>query len=255
MRKVKVITSLITTGSYEAMTNKIFALAQHNSSSCVYFANVHMLIESYDDPAFNEILNKADMATPDGAPLTVAMRLLYGINQERVAGMDMFPTLLEEAEKRNKSIFLYGGTDKVLRAIVDKAIKEFPRLKIAGYISPPFRVLQEWEKNEIIHTINTADPDLLFVSLGCPKQEKWAAEHKGKIHSCMLAVGGAFNVYAGEQQRAPAWMQRFSLEWLYRLVLEPNRLWKRYLVTNSKFIFLFVISLIRRKTARFLPVF
>ncbi len=248
MNKKQILTSMISTGGYQRFIDQIFHLAEHKRSSYVCFANVHMLIEAYKDPAFNRVVNQADMATPDGAPLSVGLKLLYGKKQDRVAGMDVFPHLLKEAAARKKTVYLFGSTPEVLEAIVKKAQKQIPGINIVGYLSPPFRKLSDKEEADIVQQINEAKPDLLMVALGCPKQEKWAAAHKGKIESCMLAVGGAFNVYAGIQDRAPKWMQRFSLEWLYRLIQEPGRLWKRYLVTNSLFVMLFIKYYIQVKT-------
>jgi N-acetylglucosaminyldiphosphoundecaprenol N-acetyl-beta-D-mannosaminyltransferase len=178
--------------------------------------------------------------TPDGRPLSIYMNLFYKMQQERVPGMDLMPILLQEAEKRMKSVYFYGSSNEILELIVKRANKELPDLKISGTYSPPFRQLTNKEKEDIVNKINSAQPDLVFVALGCPKQEKWMAEHKGKINSCMLGVGQAFNVYAGIEKRLPKWMRDLSLEWTYRLVLEPKRLWKRYLVTNSLFLILFI---------------
>ena len=199
-----------------------------------------MLIEAYKDKNFNQIVSQADMSTPDGVPLRIAMRLLYGIRQERIAGMDALPDLLQEAEKRKKKVFFYGGTQDVLDAMTTRINRELPHLSIAGAYSPPFRKLTEEEERGVVDQINGSEADLIFVALGCPKQEKWAAAHRGKIKGCMLAVGAAFAVYAGQQSRAPKWMQTLSLEWFYRFTQEPGRLWKRYLLTNSLFLFLFV---------------
>ncbi|MEM6628449.1 MAG: WecB/TagA/CpsF family glycosyltransferase [Bacteroidota bacterium] len=243
MKKKRVLQTLITTGSYVDFVEEVFHLAASKYSSYVCFSNVHMLIEAYKDPMFNEIVSEADMATPDGVPLRIAMRLLYGIRQDRIAGMDAFPHLLKEAAKRDKSVYFYGGKQEVLDAIVKRAAVEIPGLKIAGYYSPPFRKLSEEEKQQIRDTINDSHADLTFVALGCPKQEKWVASEQDKIKGCLLAVGGAFTVYAGMQVRAPKWMQKYSLEWLFRLVQEPKRLWKRYFVTNSLFIYLFIKEL------------
>lgn len=244
MEKTRIITSLITTGSYDDMVNGIFSLAQDQPSSYVCCANVHMVVEAYKDRSFNEILNNADMATPDGAPLTKSMQLLYGIKQERVAGMDLLPSLLREAEKRNQSVYFFGDTMEVLSALRDKIALDFPRLRVAGIYSPPFKQLTRTEEQDIVSMINAMSPDLLFVALGCPKQEKWMAAHKGKVNACMLGVGNAFRTYIGVLDRAPGWMQKLSLEWLYRLIQEPQRLWKRYLVTNSLFLFLLGKSIV-----------
>jgi len=238
MNKRKLLNSLISTGKYEEYYDYLLFLARNKKSSYTCVCNVHMLIEAHKDPGFNKILNNADITTPDGMPLAKCLSYFYNIQQERIAGMDLFPSLLKKSQETKLSVFLYGSTEEVLMAIKEKASKEFPALNISGMISPPFRELSEIEKNKIIDQINAANPDFLFVSLGCPKQEKWMAEHKNKINSCMIGIGGAFPVYAGLQHRAPEWMQRFSLEWLYRLGQEPKRLWKRYFYTNSLFLVL-----------------
>lgn len=253
MRKVQIISSLISTGTYSSFVEKIFALAERRSSGFVCFANVHMLIEAHTDPAFNEVLSRADLVTPDGMPLAKAVKILYGNEQDRVAGMDMMPTLLTEAAKRGKSVYFYGNTQPVLDGIRKRIQEDLPYLDVRGYYSPPFRAITPEEDEEVVARINAAEPDLVFVALGCPKQEKWMADHNGRIHGVMLGVGGAFNVYARMQKRAPRWMRTLALEWLYRLLLEPGRLWKRYLVTNSTFMFLLGKAYLMKLTGRWQP--
>lgn len=251
MQKLKILNSFISKGTFQEFIAHIFNLAGDKKSSYVCFANVHMLIESHKDTAFNKILNSADVVTPDGAPVSKVMSLFYKYSQDRVAGMDLLPALLSEAEKRNKSVYFYGSTDNVLEAIVKRASKELPNLRIAGVYSPPFRKLSEEEDQQIVDMINSSGADLVFVALGCPKQEKWMAEHKNKVNACMLGVGQAFLVYAGLEKRLPKWARDFCLEWVYRLYLEPGRLWKRYLYTNSMFLFLITklaLSRSRNKT-------
>jgi N-acetylglucosaminyldiphosphoundecaprenol N-acetyl-beta-D-mannosaminyltransferase len=233
-----ILTLPISVGSYQKFVDEIFNLASHENSSYVCFANVHMTIEAYKDNDFKNVVKNADLVAPDGQPLSLFLRYLKNINQERVCGMDIFPDLLREAQARGKSVYFYGSTNVILNKILNKAKKEFPELIISGVYSPPFRPISSTENDAIIATLNNARPDLIFVSLGCPKQEKWMAEHKDKIHGCMLGVGQAFNVYAGESKRSPSWMQRMALEWAYRLYLEPRRLWKRYFYTNSLFLIL-----------------
>lgn len=240
MIKKEVLHSNISIGSFREYIEEIFELTRRKQSSYVCFANVHMLFEAYRDMAFKNVLDNADIVTPDGRPLSVFIRLFHKIPQERAPGMDLMPALMQEAAKRGKSVYFYGSTDEILRLIVKRAEKELPGLKIAGYYSPPFRELSEQEKEEIVRNINAASPDLLFVALGCPKQEKWMAEHLGKVNACMLGVGQAYNVYAGIEKRLPRWMRNLSLEWVYRLYLEPKRLWKRYLISNSLFLWLVI---------------
>jgi N-acetylglucosaminyldiphosphoundecaprenol N-acetyl-beta-D-mannosaminyltransferase len=245
MQKTPVLGSFITTGPYRDFIDAIFVLVKNKVPSYVCFANVHMLMEGHKDRSFQQVVNNADLVAPDGKPLSVFLRLAAGLNQERICGMDVFPDILKTAEEKGNSIFFLGTTADLLKAIVIKTQKEFPNLKIAGYHSPPFRELSIQEKKEVITMINAARPDIVLVSLGCPKQEKWMAENKNKIHACLLGLGQAFKVYAGQEKRLPQWMRSLALEWAYRLYLEPRRLWRRYLYTNSYFILLCTRQLFR----------
>lgn len=236
--KVKLFKTWVSTASYQDYLQNILSLAVIKKSSYVCFANVHMLMEAYQKPVFNQVVNRADIVAPDGRPLSLLMKYQHGIQQERACGMDLFPDILKEAEKNDLSIFFYGSTQDVLDAIKAKAAVEYPKLKIAGVYSPPFRRLTNEEDDAAVEMINSSGANLVFVSLGCPKQEKWMYEHKGRVKACMLGLGQAFLTYAGLEKRLPKWARDLSLEWLYRLYLEPKRLWKRYLVGNSKFLFL-----------------
>lgn len=238
MERVNVFGTLISSDTFQQTISRILDLSDQKNSSYVCFANVHMVTEAYKDKAFQDMLNRADIVTPDGRPISLFMQYVRGEKQDRVAGMDLMPALMAAAAKANKSVFLIGSTTDIQQLIIEKASKELPDLRIAGAISPPFRPLSEEEKANIVQEINDARPDFIFVSLGCPKQEKWMAEHMDKVNACMLGLGQAFNVYAGTEKRLPKWMRDLSLEWVYRLVLEPKRLWKRYLVNNSIFIWL-----------------
>ena len=245
--KRRLLTADITAGSFKNFAEQVFWLSEHKKSSYVCFANVHMLVEAYKDKDFNNILNNADVACPDGGPLSKLMKLLYGQQQDRVAGMDLLPALLQEAAARGKSVYFYGSTNDVLEAVVETAKKKHPDLKIAGYYSPPFRKLTEMEDEAIVDMINATEPDLVFVALGCPKQERWMANHKDRVNACMLGVGQAYMTFAGLEKRLPKWARDLSLEWVYRLVQEPKRLWKRYLVTNSVFVALALKLIVQHK--------
>ncbi len=245
MAQQKLISINITLGSYQQIVADIISLAKKRYSSYVCVANVHMCIEAYNSKEFANIVNSADIVTADGKPLCVGLKLINGIDQERVAGMDLTPSLLKEAELNNIKVFLYGSTDEVLEKIQKVAKEKYPNLAIVGAISPPFRVLSEAEIANDINTINDSGAGLVLVALGCPKQEKWMYSMKGKIQGVMVGVGGAFPVFAGIQPRAPKWMQDYSLEWLHRLSQDPKRLFKRYFVTNSLFISLLIKEKIR----------
>jgi N-acetylglucosaminyldiphosphoundecaprenol N-acetyl-beta-D-mannosaminyltransferase len=246
VKKKTVLTSSISVGTYPEFIREIFSLVQFKTPSYVCLANVHMVVEGYHDRAFQKIVNKANIVAPDGKPIALFVTYLSKIKQDRVCGMDLLPDILKHAEASGKSVYFFGTTDELLATIVQKAEKEFPSLKISGYFSPPFRDLSEEENARCIEKITSTSPDLVFVSLGCPKQEKWMARNRDKIGACLLGVGQAFKVYAGVEKRLPKWMRDLSLEWMYRLYTEPRRLWKRYLYTNSIFLYLTLRYMIAR---------
>jgi N-acetylglucosaminyldiphosphoundecaprenol N-acetyl-beta-D-mannosaminyltransferase len=232
MNKKAVLNSFISIGTMKEFIDEIFNLVREKVPSYICFANVHMVMEGYKDSVFQRIVNQANLTAPDGKPISLFLKFFEKIKQVRVCGMDLLPKLLKQAESSSSSVYFYGTTNELLTSIIKKAKSEFPNLKICGSYSPPFRPLTEVEDNTIVELVKKASPDLVFVSLGCPKQEKWMASHKDKIGACLLGVGQAFKVYAGAEKRLPTWMRNLSLEWTYRLFLEPKRLWKRYLFTN-----------------------
>lgn len=167
-------------------------------------------------------------------------------DQERLDGPSMMLEICKYAQENNLKIGLYGSEKDVLNALIDNLKKMFSALKITYSYSPPFRDLTPEEEEKILEEINQSKTQILFVSLGCPKQEIWMSKNKGKINAVMIGVGAAFNMHAGKIKRAPLWMQRMGLEWLYRLIKEPRRLWRRYLYTNLKFIKLLVTETLVR---------
>lgn len=223
---------------YQEALEAIGNLAKQRQSAYACFANVHMLVEAHKNKYFAEQVNRADFVFADGVPLRWALRLLYGIRQERIAGMDFMESIIAWANANHLKVFLYGSTDEVLRAIEQRIINEYSADILAGSISPPFRLLSEAEQNSFIEQINLSGANIVLVALGCPKQEAWMATHSQKIGAVCLGVGGAFPVFAKMQSRAPKFFQKYGLEWLYRLFQEPKRLWKRYFYTNSLFVYL-----------------
>jgi N-acetylglucosaminyldiphosphoundecaprenol N-acetyl-beta-D-mannosaminyltransferase len=252
MQRDQLIHFDLSIGEYSAFIKGIIDLAKRKSSSIVCVANVHMFVEAYRDNSFCKVTRQADIVTPDGKPLTWGMRLLYGIRQERVAGSDILPDLIKQSEELGLSVFFYGGSQKMLDETGAFLNREYPNFKIAGLYSPPFRILSDEENLAILSMINNSAADMVMVVLGCPKQEKWMASMKGKINAVMIGIGGALPLFIGVQKRAPLWMQDYGLEWLFRLAIEPRRLFKRYAVTNSIFIYLicrefFRIKLLKKK--------
>lgn len=234
-------------GKYSMFIDGLMTLAALKQSAVVCVANVHMFVEAQQNEEFRKIINEAEVVTPDGKPLTWALRLLYNVEQDRVAGMDLLPDLLQKMEQEGLSVYFYGGSQKMLDSTSDYIKTTYPALTMAGSYSPPFRPLTQTEKEEIIDDINLSEPNVVFVILGCPKQENWMASVKGRVHALMIGVGGALPVMIGQQKRAPAWMQNAGLEWLYRLMQEPKRLFKRYALTNSIFIWVIIKEFIKLK--------
>ncbi len=236
----------ITRGSFAQALDRVMEAAHAQLPLRVCFANVHMTIEAEQDPAFAAQVNGSGLVLPDGMPVALATRWLSRSAQERISGMDFFPASLERAAAEGLSVFFFGGSENVLAAVAQQALVRFPKLIVAGTFSPPFRALSAEEEAEHDALLRASGARLIYVSLGCPKQEKWMARHQPHLDAVLLAVGGAFPVFAGLQQRAPRWMQALALEWLYRLWQEPSRLWQRYLFTNSRFVWLLAGQLLRR---------
>jgi N-acetylglucosaminyldiphosphoundecaprenol N-acetyl-beta-D-mannosaminyltransferase len=221
--------------SYLAAVTQITSWAEMNESRYVCAANVHMVMEAYDSRSFMQVVNAADLVTPDGMPLVWAMRQLGIPDQERVYGPELMIKLIEASAQSPIPIGFYGSSPKVLENLVNGIKEEYHSIDITYSFSPPFRPLSDEEDIRIINEINSSGVRILFVGLGCPKQERWMAQHKGKISGVMVGVGAAFDFYAGAKPQAPVWMQKRGLEWLYRLFQEPRRLWKRYLYHNPRF--------------------
>ncbi|MBC8033318.1 MAG: WecB/TagA/CpsF family glycosyltransferase [Chitinophagaceae bacterium] len=250
MKKVDLLSISVSTGSYDEFVHTIVNSAQERRSHYTCVANVHMLVEAYSDYKFASVVSNANVITPDGMPLSWALRMLYGIKQDRVAGMDLLPDLLKRASLQKIPVFFYGGTQTMLKKTVQYIKNNFPELNIAGLYSPPFRTLSASEEEFIIQKINSSGASLVFVALGCPKQEKWMAAMKDRIHAVTVGIGGALPVLVGIQKRAPKWIQNAGMEWSFRLLQEPKRLFKRYAITNTKFLYLLTREYLRQKFIR-----
>lgn len=235
-KSIVVLTSRIDVLDWETALNRISGWAAVYESRYVTICNVHSVVTACQNPAFQKVLNDADIATPDGAPVAWMLRRLGYSNQKRINGPDLMWKYCALATKRNESIFLYGGLPETLNMLQQRLAETFPNLKVAGAYSPPFQALSSAEDDGIVQKINASGASTVWVSLGCPKQEIWMAQHRGRINAVMIGVGAAFDYHAGTMARAPLWMQKSGFEWLYRLCSEPGRLWKRYLVTNTLFI-------------------
>lgn len=234
--------------SFEQAQNRILAWGRAHESRYVVLANVHVVVMASREASFGQIVAAADMAAPDGAPVAWMQRKLGAVAQTRVSGPDLMWSLMGCCAKEGMAVYFYGSTPQTLMALQQRASAAFPGLQIVGAESPPFRALTEAEDAEAVTRINASGAGLVFVGLGCPKQEKWMLEHRGRIHAVMLGVGAAFDFHAGTVSRAPQWMREHGLEWLHRLASEPRRLWRRYLVTNTLFVFSAVRQLLQGRT-------
>jgi N-acetylglucosaminyldiphosphoundecaprenol N-acetyl-beta-D-mannosaminyltransferase len=246
--KNKVMDLDISTLRYDEVLESIFQLAHSDRSSYVCFANAHMAVEARLNKKIADSVNEATIVTSDGMSVVMALKYLHKVKQDRSSGMDMIFDVVKKASTDNVPIFLFGSEDSTLSLFKEKALKDNPNLKIAGAIAPPFTEFTKEENDQFINQINESGARIVFVGLGCPKQEKWMAENHKRVNAVMLGFGGAFSLYAKKVKRAPIFMQKYCLEWLYRLFQEPKRLWKRYLVTNTLFIIYFLKQLLNKKS-------
>jgi N-acetylglucosaminyldiphosphoundecaprenol N-acetyl-beta-D-mannosaminyltransferase len=231
--------------SYDAATSLILAWAAEGRSRAVAVATVNNVMEGHDDRSYRDVMNAADLVTPDGMPLVWGLRWLGIRSATRVYGPDLTPVVLDAAERAGVEVGFYGSSPEVLDALVAKVGTDHPALKVVYATSPPFGDVTDEEDAETVRAINASGSRILFVGLGCPKQERWIVQHRGRVDAVMLGVGAAFDFLAGTKRQAPDLVQRVGLEWLFRLATEPRRLWRRYLRHNPRFVVLFTRQLLR----------
>jgi N-acetylglucosaminyldiphosphoundecaprenol N-acetyl-beta-D-mannosaminyltransferase len=225
--------------------------AEHVTNLCapshyICVTSVHGLILAKDDPALAEILNTADIATPDGMPVVWALRSFGSKGQQRVYGPTLMLDLCRSAAENGHRIYIYGGQSEVLPRLEDNLRRQFPALQIAGRYSPPFRLLTPDEDRQVQESIRQSAADLVFVGISTPKQERWMFEHRHAFPGVtMIGVGAAFDFHAGFTPQAPLWMQRLGLEWFFRLSTEPRRLWRRYILLTPRFLPLWLAQLVK----------
>jgi N-acetylglucosaminyldiphosphoundecaprenol N-acetyl-beta-D-mannosaminyltransferase len=227
--------------------DKVIEWVKDKQPAYVCFANVHMTMEAKKYNSFLTQIENADLVLADGKPLAIACKLLHNKKQERICGIDFMSQLLERLNKTKTPVFLYGSSAETLERLKQKINNRYPDLILAGSVSPSFGPINDDEAIRDIETINQSRARVIFISLGCPKQEKWMATYSQKINGVLLGVGAAFPVMAGIQKRAPAWMQNMALEWLYRLMQQPRYLFKRYFTTIIPFLFLLTGKWIKKK--------
>jgi N-acetylglucosaminyldiphosphoundecaprenol N-acetyl-beta-D-mannosaminyltransferase len=199
--------------------------------------NVHTMIEGYWDSSYQAIINDGYLSIPDGKPLEVVGKLKGNKNIARLFGPTVMEKFIDWGRKDNVSHFFFGSSEETLFKLKQAIELKYPGAQIAGMISPPFKPVNEWNNEDFIQSINAVKPDFVWIGLGAPKQERWMHAHYHKIDKGILfGIGAGFDYLAGNTKHAPEWMKKFALEWLYRLIQEPARLWKRYLRTIPQFI-------------------
>lgn len=199
-------------------------------------SNVHTTVMSYENEEYRKIQNSAAMALPDGAPLSSYSRRKGYKQAQRVTGPDLMRELFAISKEKGYRHYFYGATEETLQSMREVLERDYPGIEIAGMYAPPFRALTPQEDAQIVAKINESRPDFIWIGLGAPKQEEWMYQHMGQLQGVLIGVGAGFDYLAGYIKRAPRWMQRMSLEWLYRLLQDPKRLWRRYFTSNVKFI-------------------
>ncbi len=235
---------------YTQAVDLICKLAREERGASVCVATVHMVMEACDDPEFRRQVNGAELVTSDGMPLVWGLKLLGLKDAQRVYGPTLTPLLCAEAAGCGIRVGFLGGSEETLAALERRLLLDLPDLDIVFSHAPPFRPATAEEDEALVSAIEDAGVQILFIGLGCPKQERWMAEHRDRLRCTSVGVGAAFDFIAGAVRQAPNWMQRAGLEWLFRLFTEPRRLWRRYLYHNPRFVSAFVGQLCRERFAR-----
>jgi len=212
--------------------------------------DVHGIMESQSDTKLKQIHNRAGLVTPDGMPLVWLSHLKGFPWVERVYGPDLMLAVCEQSVAKGYRHYFYGGAEGVPEKLITRLTQRFSGLRVAGWWSPPFRPLSSEEDEGLIEIINRTEPDIVWVGLSTPKQEYWMYEHLGRLKApVMIGVGAAFDFHAGVKRQAPRWMQKSGLEWSFRLLNEPRRLWRRYLINNPLFLWMLLLQALGRSYA------
>jgi N-acetylglucosaminyldiphosphoundecaprenol N-acetyl-beta-D-mannosaminyltransferase len=235
--------------SYREASDRIMSWAKNGESRMVCAASVNNVMETRESSDFLDVMNRADLVTPDGMPLVWGLKLLGVKGPTRTYGPTLTQILLDRAEVSGVPVGFYGGSPQVLDDLLEVARRRWPELKVTYAHSPPFRELTPEERQREVAEINASGARLLFVGIGSPKQDRWMDSNRNQIGAVMLGVGAAFDFIAGVKKQAPSILQRLGLEWLFRLLSEPRRLWRRYLVRNPRFLYLFGLQYVRAKVA------
>ena len=240
--------------TYEQAAELIISSAQQRVGAVITHLPVHGLVLASRDVMLRKKINSFDIVAPDGQPVCWALNFLYGTGlSDRVYGPEFMIRLCLKAASLGIGVYLYGSYPHVVESLKANLLNRFPGLKVVGYESPPFRPLTPEEDKAAVDRINCSGAGIVFLGLGCPLQDTFAYEHREKINAAQVCVGAAFDLYAENKKMAPRWMQERGLEWLYRLVQDPRRLWWRYLSTNSMFLLLLLKACLTNRLRLTLP--
>lgn len=243
--RVEIIGIKVDVISWEKSIEKILYWSNCRKGKRIYLVNVHSLVTARTNKTFKNIIHKSSLSLPDGAPIVWFSNLIGFKQKRRIAGPDLMEELIRQCESRNLSIYFFGSTPENINILNSKLESDFPKL-IFKTESPPFRKQTTNEKFLTLKKINSFNANIVFVGLGCPKQEIWINEASKSINAPILGVGAAFDFYTGNVRRAPFLLRKYGLEWLFRLLMDPERLFLRYLKTNSIFLFLAIKQLINK---------
>jgi len=232
----RVLSAPVNIASLNLVTERILEAARYSHAACVCVANVHMVVIAEGDHLFREIMNRASIVASDGMPLVWELKRQGYKKAERVTGPDLTVKLCERSQDEGIPVYFFGGSTETIEKLKRVVDTRFPNLRVVGYESPPALAQHPEVDPEVVARIRDSGAKIVFVGLGCPKQEFWMHAYSKDLNAVLIGVGAAFDFLAGTKRRAPVWMQRAGLEWLFRLASEPGRLWKRYLVTNSLFL-------------------
>lgn len=248
MTRLRILDVEFTIQTFEAAITRLLEAASTETPTRMHFCNVHTLVEAAADPALREVYATAEIVAIDGMPIAWVARMRGARAAQRVSGPDVMLSLCDRGREIGLRHFFLGGREGVPEELAARLGSKYPGLNVAGLESPPFRPVTAEEDEALVERINAVSPDVLWVGLGAPKQEFWAADHATRLDvPLILPVGAAFDFHSGRVRRAPNWMQRVGLEWLFRLAAEPRRLWRRYLVTNARFVYLLLKDQIAAK--------
>lgn len=247
LKTERVIDLPVTVGSVERLASEVIQVARDGHGGYVCVANVHMVINARRDSNLRKVMEEAFLVTPDGLPLVWSLRQQGILEAKRVTGTDLTLELCQLAEKLQIPVGFYGSTIDTLSALKGQLSDQYPALKVVFYESPSELPLHPVVDLTVVDYINKSGAKIVFVGLGCPKQEFWMAAYAPHLSAVLIGVGAAFNFISGTVTRAPMWMQNMGFEWLHRLCMEPRKTWKRYATTNPVFIWLVIKEFFKAK--------